>query len=82
MSLKSRIRFAKVRDIYYLCNMGKKVITSDETVNKDIALRVRITPYIDNELSVLADQWNCTRSDLVRVVLLNFIEEGHEKQGG
>ena len=65
--------------------MGK-VITTDTTVNKDIGLRVRITPYLDNELTRIAESYECTRSDLVRVVLINFVEtigqaDGKE-QGG
>lgn len=59
----------------YLCYMeSKKVITLDTSVNKDIMLRVRITPYIDNELNRLSDKWGCTKSDLVRVMLLNSLE--------
>lgn len=65
--------------------MGKKVVTIDETVNKDIALRVRITPYIDNELTRMAARWECSRSELVRVVLCNFVNEmsgDGDEQGG
>lgn len=64
--------------------MGTKVITTDNTVNKDIMLRVRITPYLDNEMSRIAQQFDCTRSDLVRVVLFNFVEDfsNDEKSGG
>lgn len=63
--------------------MGKKVVTVDETVNKDIVLRVRITPYIDNELTRMADRWECNRSELARVVLTNFVNEmaGDEGEG-
>lgn len=47
-------------------------------------LRVRITPYIDNELNRLSDKWGCTRSDLARVMLLNSLrlinENEEEKQ--
>ena len=63
---------------------SKKVITLDTSVNKDIMLRVRITPYIDNELNRLSDKWGCTRSDLARVMLLNSLrlinENEEEKQ--
>lgn len=46
-------------------------------------LRVRITPYLDNEMSRIAQQFDCTRSDLVRVVLFNFVEDfSNEKSGG
>ncbi len=65
--------------------MAKKVITADTTVNKDITMVVRLTPYLDNELTRISQQWESSRSELVRVVLLNFVNEvagEDEKQGG
>jgi metal-responsive CopG/Arc/MetJ family transcriptional regulator len=55
--------------------MNKKVITSDTTVNKDITMVVRLTPYLDNELTRISTEYNSTRSELVRVVLMNFVNE-------
>lgn len=57
----------------------KKICTVDESVNKDVILRVRLSPHLDNELTRYADKWECKRSELVRVVLLNFINEMEER---
>lgn len=64
--------------------MGKKVITKDTTVNKDITMVVRLTPYLDNELTRISQQFDSSRSELVRVVLMNFVNEisGDEGEGG
>ena len=60
--------------------MGKRIIVVDDTVNKNIMLRVRITPYLDKELERIAEQFECSRSDLVRVVLLNFVENMNQTE--
>lgn len=48
--------------------------------NKVVLLRVRITPYIDNELTRISTEWDCKRSELVRVVLFNYVYSHIEKE--
>ena len=54
---------------------SKKVIVKDITVNKDVSLVVRLTPYLNNELNRVSKEWGSSKSDIIRVVLMNFFSE-------
>ena len=54
---------------------SKKVIVKDITVNKDVSLVVRLTPHLNNELNRVSKEWGSSKSDIIRVVLMNFFSE-------
>ena len=55
--------------------MAKKIVATGSTVGKDTLMVVRLTPYLDNELNRINQEWGTPRSEIIRVVLMNFISE-------
>ena len=55
--------------------MAKKIVATGITVGKDTLMVVRLTPYLDNELNRISQEWGTPRSEIIRVVLMNFISE-------
>ena len=55
--------------------MAKKIVATGTTVGKDTLMVVRLTPYLDNELNRINQEWGTPRSEIIRVVLMNFISE-------
>ena len=41
---------------------------------------VRLTPYLDNELNRISEEWGSSKSDIIRVALMDFISEMDEER--
>lgn len=47
---------------------------------KEITMVVRLTPYLDNELNRISEEWGSSKSDIIRVALMDFISEMDEER--